>query len=164
MLRKLFILLILFCGLSQAQVNNSVEQIDKPKSEKLIRERNGKVLLLNLWATWCVPCREEFPDLVRLSEGYKNLNLEIVGISIDFGEDLKTKVIPFLKKLKANFVNYISAFRNDEELINLINEKWNGALPATVIYNTKGEQVIFWEGKKSFNEFETKIREVIKNQ
>jgi thiol-disulfide isomerase/thioredoxin len=55
-----------------------VEKIDKAKLTKIIKERKGKVLFLNLWATWCVPCREEFPSIVKLAEEFKDV--EFIGI------------------------------------------------------------------------------------
>ncbi len=152
LLRNILLVLLLTysLGLSQ-QKAIEVNRINKQQLQKIIKERNGKVLLLNLWATWCVPCREEFPDLVKLSAN--NKNVEVIGISIDYPEEIKSKIIPFLKKQKANFVNYVNGFEKDDELINAINQKWNGALPATAIYNLDGNQIAFLEGKKSYTDF-----------
>ncbi|KAF0153023.1 MAG: thiol-disulfide oxidoreductase [Ignavibacteria bacterium] len=159
MKNKLIIVLsLLFAALINAQIK--IEKIDKIGLEKIINERNGKVLLLNIWATWCIPCREEFPDLVRIYREFAKDNVEVVGISIDFPEEVNQKVIPFLKKQKAGFVNYITGFKNDEELINIINKEWNGAIPATIIYSTDGKMVLFMEGKKTYKEF----NEAIENQ
>lgn len=159
----LFIFILLTISDNYSQQNHlKVETIDKIKLEKLIKERNGKVLLLNLWATWCVPCREEFPDLVKLSANFKNKNLEVVGISIDYPEEVDFKIIPFLKKLNVNFKNYVNGFEKDEQLIDMIDAKWNGALPATVIYDEKGKKAAFFEGKKSYDEFVNQINLVQK--
>lgn len=128
-----------------------IDKIDKPKLQKLIKERKGKILFLNVWATWCVPCREEFPSIVKLSNEFKDV--EFVGISVDFPEEIETKIKPFLKRNNANFQNYVNSFSNDEELINTLNEKWSGAIPATFIYDKKGKQIYFIEGKKSYGEF-----------
>src|SRR3989339_988306 len=70
-----------------------VETIDKAKLSKLIKDRKGKILFLNLWATWCVPCREEFPSIVKLASELKDV--EFVGISIDFLDEVDSKIIPF---------------------------------------------------------------------
>jgi thiol-disulfide isomerase/thioredoxin len=160
----LFLLLISLISTNDNYSQQSeikVETIDKLKLEKLIKERNGKVLLLNLWATWCVPCREEFPDLVRLSSNYKNKNVEVVGISIDYPEEINSKIIPFLKKQNVNFINFVNGFEKDEHLIDMIDPKWNGALPATVIYDEKGKKKVFLEGKKSYSEFQKTISKMI---
>ncbi len=144
----------------QSSNNFNVEKIDKQKLEKLIKNRNGKILFLNLWATWCVPCREEFPSIVKLSKEYKDV--EFVGISVDFPEEVESKIKPFLKNNGAGFLNFVNAFESDEELINLLNENWNGALPATFIYDKKGKQIFFLEGKKTYEEFKKFIEKARK--
>ncbi len=62
---------------------------------------NGKVVLVNFWATWCAPCRAEMPGFVEVYEQYKSKGFEIVGISLDDeGWDV---VKPFLQRYKINF-------------------------------------------------------------
>lgn len=156
------ILLIVFAILSISVVNAQikVDKIDRSGLEKIIKERSGKVLLLNIWATWCIPCREEFPDLVKIASKFSKDKVEVIGISIDYPEEIKSKIIPFLKKQKVNFTNYVSGFKNDEQLIDFVNKDWNGALPATIIYGKDGIMHSFMEGKKTYNDF----AEIIKSQ
>lgn len=137
-----------------------VELIDKEKLTKLIKERKGKPLFLNLWATWCVPCREEFPSINKLSEEFKDV--DFIGISVDFPEEVDSKIIPFLKSQNAKFISYVNGFEGDEELINSIDKNWNGALPATIIYDRKGKKISFLEGKKSYEEFKKEIEKAKK--
>ena len=165
--RKLFLLFIpLFligCSVTDKEISDvklSVEPIDKNGLPELISNRNRKVLLLNVWATWCAPCREEFPDLVQLAEKYKNKNVEIVGISADYPDEVDSKIIPFLKSQNVNFKNYVQNFSDDSGLINQLNSKWNGALPTTFIYDKTGRQITFLEGKCSFEEFEQEIEKI----
>ena len=132
-----------------------VEKITKAELTKIIKERKGKVLFLNLWATWCVPCREEFPSIVKLAGEFKDV--EFIGISVDFPEEVKSKIIPFLIWQNANFISYVNAFESDEELINLLDKDWNGALPATFIYDKTGKKISFLEGKKSYEDFKKEI-------
>lgn len=155
-----FILWLTICfiavGFALKENNNlTVEKIDKSKLNKLIKERKGRILFLNVWATWCAPCREEFPSIVKLSNEFKDV--EFVGISVDFPEEVDTKIIPFLKSNKSTFTNYVNSFESDEELINTLNEKWNGAIPATFIFDKKGKLLFFIEGKKSYEEFKKYI-------
>ncbi|MGK9476299.1 TlpA family protein disulfide reductase [Melioribacter sp. OK-6-Me] len=132
-----------------------VVKINKDGLNKIIKNRNGKILFLNLWATWCVPCREEIPDIVKLAEEYRDV--DFVGLSVDLQEDINSKVIPFLKSNNVFYRNFINGFDNDEELINFLEEKWNGALPATLIYDSKGKKIAFLDGKKSYKEFKEEI-------
>ncbi|MCX6170029.1 MAG: TlpA disulfide reductase family protein [Ignavibacteriales bacterium] len=160
MLRKIFMVLILLFIASQFEIYRAqeikVEPIDKTKLTKLIKDRNGKVLFLNLWATWCIPCREEFPSIVKLAGEMQNV--EFVGISADYPDEVKTKIIPFLKSNKANFTNYVSGFSGDEDLINALDKKWNGALPATLIYDKNGKKISFLKGKQSYEKFKADIK------
>jgi len=159
-MRMRFLLFAFLIQIVNLNAQIKVEKLDRPGLEKIINGRNGKVLLLNIWATWCVPCREEFPDLVKIANKFGKDKVDVIGISTDFPEDLKSKIIPFLKKQKANFTNYVSAFKNDEELINFINKDWNGALPATVIFDQAGKMNSFFEGKKSYADFADQLNSI----
>lgn len=126
----------------------------------LIQERNGKPLLINVWATWCVPCVEEFPDLIKLAAEYKG-ELDVVGINADMRRDIESQVIPFLKEQNVNFPVYYTGFPKDEDLINYLNFEWSGALPGTFIYDKDGNQTVFYEGKKSYEEFEEAVKPLL---
>ena len=108
-LLTLFILLFSLVGstnyaLAQSNISPQIKIINVTDLSELINENKDRVLLINVWATWCVPCREEFPDLVKISESYSN-KVRVVGISVDDSEVLDLKVIPFLKNQKAKFEN-----------------------------------------------------------
>ena len=60
-----------------------------------------KPCIIDFYADWCAPCREEFPDLVKLASRYDD-KIDVVGISVDFPEEIDSKVIPFLKKQNAD--------------------------------------------------------------
>ena len=130
--------------------------------QPLIDKYNGKILFINLWATWCVPCKEEFPDLVRLKEYYEDSNVAFVGISVDFPDEIESKIKPFLYSQKVNFPNYVQNFKDPVELINLLNKSWRGAVPTTFIYDQEGNQQKFLLGKHSFEEFKSEIESIQK--
>jgi len=137
-----------------------VETINVEKIDEVLSNRNGKPLLINVWATWCVPCREEFPDLVNLSEKYKT-KIDIVGISVDFPEEIDSKVIPFLEKHNAGFTNFIVDAKDPEDFINLLNKEWSGAIPATFLYDKNGKQLKYLVGKTDLDGFDKMISSVI---
>ena len=156
--KKLLILLFALAMLSftsQDSTKINIEKIDKSRLAKLIKERKGKPLFLNLWATWCVPCREEFPSIVKLADEYKNV--DFAGISVDFPDEVDSKIIPFLKSNKVDFTCFVNAFEGDEALINALDKSWNGALPATFIFDKSGKKIAFLEGKKSYEEFKNAL-------
>ena len=117
-------------------------------------------MFINTWATWCVPCKEEFPDLVQLADDYRDTDVVIIGISVDYPDEVETKIIPFLQKQNVNFPNYVQNFKKPEDLINLLNPDWRGAVPATFIYDKNGNQKVYMLGKHSFDEFKQKIESI----
>lgn len=152
---------ILLVGCGPKETSNpfieTIETIDSTTLQEMISQRNGALLFVNVWATWCVPCKEEFPDLIRLVKKYKSQNVEFVGISADYPDEIETRVKPFLRAFDLNFKIYVQDFENDEEFINLLNREWSGALPATFIYDQNGIQRAFLLGKKSMEEFEQEL-------
>lgn len=163
-LLTLFVVFLLLVDVfAQSSSKIRVEDIDKNKLQKLIKNRKGKILLLNIWASWCAPCKKEFPDLVKLAEKYKNSKkVEIIGLSVDDREDLNTDVIPFLEKNNVNFKIYFQNFKNIEELIEIF-PQWQGAIPLTVIFDSKGNQKKFIIGMRDFAFFDNSIQEVLKS-
>ena len=116
--------------------------------------------MINVWATWCAPCREEFPELVQLANNYSK-EVRVVGISVDEKGDLDSKVIPFLKNQNASFQNYLLKVVDPEDFINALNKKWGGAIPATFIYDKTGNQKEMIIGKQTYAVFENAIKKVI---
>lgn len=71
-------------------------------STSKIIDKKGQVLLLNLWATWCGPCRSEIPELVKLKEIYGSKGFEVIGLNAD-EEDTKEMIADFSKELGVNY-------------------------------------------------------------
>ena len=143
-----------------ASTEINVKAIGEPELKSILNSHQGQVLLVNVWATWCKPCREEFPDLVRLQDFYKGKNVRVITISADYPDEIDSKIVPFLKKFNINFPVYVQNFLKQEDFINRMNKDWNGALPATFIYNKKGQQQVFFIGKKDFESFRKEIEKV----
>ena len=156
------IITIAFILISSALIisQSDVKEINADDLNDIIKKRDNKLLLINVWATWCIPCREEFPDLVKLADKYEK-ELEIIAISVDYEDEVETKVKPFLAKNNVNFKVYINGFKKDQEIIEFFNNDWNGALPGTFIYDRKGKQIKFIEGKRSFESFSSLLDEII---
>ncbi len=108
---KHFNLLILIFGIFSislsAQTKTEAKTLPDLKLDTLggekwsLYEQRGNIVLLNFWATWCAPCREEIPDLIKISEKYKTKNLKIVGVNVD-SEDLDL-VNKFIKDFKMDY-------------------------------------------------------------
>jgi thiol-disulfide isomerase/thioredoxin len=161
MIRYLISVFLFFTLIVFAQNNSTIELVDKDNINQLISSRNGKVLLVNVWATWCIPCKEEIPDLNKIHQKY-SAEVDVVGISVDFPEEIKKRILPFLDQNIVEYKVVVSNFKKDNELIDLLNLKWGGALPASFIFNKTGKQVEFIEGKRSFSEFEKLLQSHLK--
>jgi thiol-disulfide isomerase/thioredoxin len=139
----------------------SLNLMDEKQLQEFISSRNGKYLFLNVWATWCVPCREEFPDLIKLAEMFSGKGVEFAGLSVDYPDEIESKILPFLEKNPVNFPIYVQNFEDKENAINLLNEKWSGAIPATFIYGADGSQLHFLLGKHSYEEFQQVLQSLL---
>lgn len=119
---------------------------------ELLRAETGrKAVLVNVWATWCAPCVEEFPLLVKLQNAHRD-RLRVIFISADFPES-DTPVAAFLREQGVDWPAY--AMRtDDQEFMASLADEWTGALPATAIYGRGGGRVAFWEGAARMEEFE----------
>jgi len=138
-----------------------IRTIDFSGLEEIIGNREWKILFINVWATWCVPCVEEFPDVVRIANDYKDKNFEIITLNTDQVSDIESKVIPFLKKYKAEFPVYIVEDKNSQEIIELLNKDWSGAIPVTIIYDEAGKQQSFMLGAHDYHYFKKSIDSVL---
>jgi peroxiredoxin len=108
---------------------------------KLKADSQGKVLLINFWATWCAPCVAEFPEFVMIDKHYRSKGVRTVSISTDEKSDLEGAVLPFLKKQKAEFESFLSDADDPQELIDVVDKNWSGALPATFVFDKQGKLV-----------------------
>ncbi|RPI04222.1 MAG: TlpA family protein disulfide reductase [Ignavibacteriae bacterium] len=148
--------------LSGQTFTSHVALIDQQGLGKLIHERKGKYLLLNIWATWCQPCVEEFPDLIRLAQ--TDTLVEVVGVSVDYPDEIQTKVQPFLERLKVPFQVYVARMDHQEDFISAVDTSWNGAIPATYLYDGSGRKKFSHVGMGSIELFERKIEEIRNDQ
>ncbi len=146
------------------QKSISPEQISVVKTSanqvlELVKNSNAKVVMLNVWATWCQPCKEEFPDMMKLRHFYKAQGLDLILVSGDFPDQLPA-VKKFLAKQGVDFPTYIKTDK-DMKFINTLNPDWSGALPATWIFDGSGHLYEFWQGKASFDRMEKSVLEVL---
>lgn len=122
-----------------------VTQIDIEGLRKVLKPTD-KPLLINVWATWCDPCREEFPDLVKLDTAYRG-KIDFITISLDDLADINTLVPKFLGEMRAKMPAYLLRTPDEDAAISLITRGYNGTLPFTVLYTPAGEAVYSRKGK-----------------
>jgi thiol-disulfide isomerase/thioredoxin len=129
-----------------------VAEVDEDGLKSLLRpgEARARPLLVNFWATWCAPCREEFPDLVKLRGRYPAEQLDLILVSLDDPSDIETGVPDFLVESGAwALPAYLLHAEDDGAAINLVDPLWGGELPATFLYDRDGKMVFNHKGRIS---------------
>ncbi len=128
---------------------------------EVIRTAGTPVVLVNMWATWCGPCRDEFPDLVRLQRAYASRGLKVVFVSWDTDATVAQR---FLAQQGVDYPSFIkSDTESDPRFIDGVEPQWSGAFPATIVYDGKGTRRAFFEGQKRYAELESTVRQVLES-
>jgi thiol-disulfide isomerase/thioredoxin len=141
-----------------------VREINLEGLKKLL-QRDGqpsRPLLVNFWATWCDPCREEFPDLVQINKDYKARGLEFITVSLDDAAEVKTTVPQFLRQMRSTMPAYLLHVPDPEPAIKWVDETWGGGLPATYLYDAQGQVVFKHMGRIKPAELRSAIETVTK--
>jgi thiol-disulfide isomerase/thioredoxin len=136
------------------------ELIDAQGYQKLVEQYRGKPLLVNFWATWCEPCRHEYPMLNELAKQYAPQGLKVVGVSLDDDGDL-ILMRRFLARYSPVFPNYRKKAGGEEAFRQAALAGWNGSLPVSVFYAKDGRQVAHVLGEGSREAYETAIRSLL---
>ncbi len=123
----------------------SVEMIDENGLKELLTNKSDKLRLVNVWATWCGPCVTEFPDFISINRMYRGRDFEFISISAD-KPDKKEKVLKFLQKQQASNSNFIFSEDDKYKLIDIVDPKWQGALPYTILVEPGGKIVYAKQG------------------
>jgi len=119
------------------------------------RQWQGKVLVVNFWASWCPPCVEEMPELDRLHQEFSSQNVLFVGIAIDS----PTNVREFLKKTPVSYPIAMGGMGGSEIYKALGNTQ--SALPYTVILSPAGKVISSKLGKISAEEIRSSIKSAL---
>ena len=131
-----------------AQSGPTVTKIDLDGLKALLKP-DGKPRLINFWATWCDPCREEFPELVKINEAYKG-KIDFVTVSLDDVADIGVGVPKFLAQMKATMPAYLLNASDEDAAIAAvakISSEFQGNLPFTILLKPNGDLAYSRAGK-----------------
>jgi thiol-disulfide isomerase/thioredoxin len=137
----------------------TVTKIDLAKLETLLKP-NGKPILLNFWATWCEPCVEEFPDLVKIDELYRG-KIDFYTISMDELSEINSDVPKFLGKMNAKMPAYLLSTPDESEAVSRVSKNWQGGLPFTVLFDSNGIEVYSRSGIIKIPILKAKLEKVL---
>ncbi len=134
---------------NQNNTKAEVNIITSSQLDSIIQNRFGKILFVNVWATWAEPSVKEMPDIKLLYEKYKDQDVDFLSLSVDLTSKIDSVVIPFIEKEKINFPVKVVEEKSGMQVMKLLSPKWNGAVPASFLFDKNGRREIFIIGRQT---------------
>jgi thiol-disulfide isomerase/thioredoxin len=144
-----------------AQTPLKLTPVDQASYPKVIAAHHGKVVLANFWATWCVPCRKEMPQLIQLSRKLAARGFDLLMISADEAEQ-QAAALKLLQDNRAEGGTYLLKTADNDKIYPLVDAKWsNGQLPALFLYDRSGKKVRSFFGETSIQDLEAAVTKLL---
>lgn len=134
--------------------------IDAQGYQKLVQQYRGKPLVVTFWATWCEPCRDEYPMLNELAKQYAPQGLKVVGVNLDDEGDI-ILMRRFIARYKPIFPNYRKKPGEEGPFRDAVLPGWNGSLPASFFYSKDGQRVGQFVGERDRATYEGAIKSLL---
>ncbi len=139
----------------------SLPLIDAAGYHRILEKYRGKPVMVNFWATWCEPCRYEFPMIVQLAHEYAPRGLVVLGVNLDDDADMHL-VRDFLAKTRPPFPSYRQKPGIDvDAFYHGVNPAWTGTMPQTIFYDRDGKMAGYFFGGQPHEVFDTAIRAIL---
>ncbi|HEY6503381.1 MAG TPA: TlpA disulfide reductase family protein [Chitinophagaceae bacterium] len=157
MKKGLLIIAVLFAG-----IGGSAQEIKKIKITELERiiADSKTPLIVNFWATYCIPCIEEIPYFLKLSKKYEKDSVKLLLVSLDLNDDYE-KIKPFAVKRKFTAPIVWLNESNADYFCPKVDAKWSGAIPATLFINNNTGYRKFYEEQIKEEALEKEIMAIL---
>lgn len=125
-------------------VITKTQKINAEELKSLAKSTNKKPILINFWATWCGPCRSEFPELVQIDADYRKKGLNFILVSVDKYGIIDTRVPEFLEQYESTMPSYLIDMPNRPQIAKAVRQiapKFSDAYPLTLLFDANGKLV-----------------------
>ncbi len=146
-------------GTAQAAKTPDPPIVDLAGYQQVLAKYRGKPLVVNFWATWCEPCRDEYPLIVELANEFKAQGVNVIGINMDDDSDMNL-VRRFIARTQPHFPNYRQRPGIDlDAFYQGVNPAWKGTMPQTIFYTRDGRIGAYFLGTRPRPVFEQAFRD-----
>lgn len=145
----------------------AAREISTSEFKELLRRSAaaGRPLLINFWATWCHGCRQEMPDLVKISRQYRARGLVFVTVSMDKPTEIDKGVPEFLRQVGGSLKRaYLANPSDADAIMRVADAAWEGQMPATFLYDKHGNLAYSHKGVITPSEVQAAIEKVLAEQ
>lgn len=157
--------ILVFCAIlflaSSGLEGQKIEYIKIPGLEKILKNPDNKIFVVNFWATWCPPCVSEMPVFVKVAKDYDPAKVRFILISLDFPSQIEKQLIPFLKKNNITLEVAVMTDVDYNAWISKVDPGWQGDIPATLFYNNSKKTRYFHPGEVSEPELKKYINSLL---
>lgn len=127
--------------------------VDPQQLRQVLAGERGKVVILNLWGTWCAPCLREIPELLRLQRDLASRGVVLIGVAMDEPSELSTLVEPFRQKYFPSLETYVRNAPDMDSVVSVVDPAWNEILPTTYLIGRDGKVARKIQGVRSYEQF-----------
>jgi len=160
--KSLLLSCLIFYLACSSLTKDRIEIIKIDGLKGLIKEKNHQLHVINFWATWCKPCVKELPQFIELAKSHPEVSISLV--TLDFVQDLETKVNPFLENRSIELRVLLIDELDYNLWIDMVDPSWSGAIPATLIIEPSTGRRIFLEKELQKDELVEVIESFTKNK
>ena len=155
-------IVLLACVLFPAALSaQKLTPVNETSYAPLIAAHKGKVVLTSFWATWCVPCRKEMPELVQLSQKLAARGFELLTVSND-EPDREAAALKLLQEQKVPGAFYWVRPTDREKFYHVVDANWeDGSLPALFLYDRTGKKSRVFIGETPLADIEKAIAKLL---